>query len=529
MNKKVITLTALATLMSCVQSCHKDQLPVAPNVVITPENINQLQTVFGKALSKALKSDAELREFLKMESLKKFDLDNDILYQMVKDVSISNGETFHDKLTHYITATDLSSIENQLPLLTIFVPSLPSGFSPQTWQTSQEIPKVAVQKLGDSRVPFYNEDGVEAFIQPGDIPGFPLIAIKQSERVMTSKSGDTSSETFFQNAAFSFNFTASTFDGIHPGSEETQRRKMQEAHSAKVLQAKENKPDPSKTNRLAWSYLMASRVERAYQIDRANSGFEWQRDYVYYGITPSVPKGKLLSNFRENIQGMKINNQGIQRMSGYSGDPTLPVVGNMSNGYPVWLDGNYEFLIVLLNNPKDGTPAQRNIRFGARPQDLYSVNYTSVGGGGYYRVDSITPLDFYPFYSIAAWDLQNFGTAWIYHVFEENQTVTTTQQETVSTTYAANFEFDPTFLGFIKGGAKFGASASTNNQKVVTIQYTTGSTDLGEQTAYFYDPIIVGTVPAYGSGAYNTFDLYTGYVTFDIQPLSVVDSENSIP
>lgn len=403
MNKKIITLTALATLMSCMQSCKKDQLPVSPNAVIVPENINQLQTVFGKALSKALKSDVELREFLKKESLKKFDLDNDILYQMVKDVSISNGETFHDKLTHYITATDLLAIENQLPLLTIFVPSLPSGFSPQTWQASQEIPKVAVQRLGDSRVPFYNEDGVEAFVQPGDIPGFPLIAIKQSERVMTRKNGDSSSETFFQNTGFSFSFTAPTFDRLHPGSEEIQRRKMQEAHSAKALQAKENKSDPSKNNRLAWSYLMASRVERAYQIDIANPGFEWQRDYVYYGITPSVPKGKLLSNFRENIQGMKINNQGIQRMSGYSGDPTLPVVGNVSYGQPIWLDGNYEFLIVLLNNPKDGSPAQRNIRFGARPQDLYSVNYSPISNGSaFYRVDSITPLDFYPFYSIAA-------------------------------------------------------------------------------------------------------------------------------
>jgi len=545
MNTKLITLASLATLVSCLLSCNKEQLTVSPNTVVTPEITNQLQMVFGKALSKALAADPEIRKFIQAESLKMFDVDNDVLYQMVKDTPIGKGETLHDRVAHYLTADELVAIEDKMPLLTILVPTLPSGFSPDTWVADQEIPKVAVRKLGDDKVPLYDENGQETVIQPGNIPGFPVVVVKQNERVTVSTNGESKGEPslspFYQNPKFSFSFTASAFDGIHPSAAEVEHRKL-----VSKINIKPKYPNPGANTRLGYYFgngpgIISERAIGAYHVDIANPNYEWQRDYVYYGITPSAPRGRFNDHFRETIQNFQLTNAGIVRMSGYAGDPNSPTVGgNYQYGTSYWTDGAYEFLISVLCNPKDGSTAQKTIRFGASPQVLYYALYNQ--SGNYYQIRQVIPYSFNPSVIVAAWDLQNFGTAWTYHVFEENQTVTTTQQETATTTYAANFEFDPTFLGFIKGGAKFGASAVSVNQKVVTVQYTTGSTDLGEQTAYFYDPIITGVSAAGGGefrgndglyyGSYNTFDLVlggsAGFVSLSVEPYSVIATDNDI-
>ncbi|GAB3635018.1 hypothetical protein GCM10027422_06080 [Hymenobacter arcticus] len=511
---------------------------------MTPEITNQLQVTFGKALSKALAADPEIRKHLQAESLKMFDLDNDVLYQMVKDMPIGKGETLHDRVAHYLTADELVAIEDKMPLLTILVPTLPSGFSPETWQADQEVPKVAVRRLGNNKVPLYDESGQETIIQPGNIPGFPVVVVKQNERVRvnsnTKNAGEFSLSPFYQNQKFSFSFTASAFDGIHHS---TGNNVVGHGSTTK------DNP-PVATNRLGISVGydsntsgVAQKVLNGYHIDMNNPNTQWQRDYVYYGIKPNNPKGRFNDHFRETMRNFRLSNSGIMRMSGDPDDPTTPQVGSYSFAGPViWTDGQFEFMISILCNPKDGTLPQKTFRFGASPTTLYNISYSK--SGFYYTVTSVTPrTDFNPNITIAAWDLQNFGTAWTYHVFEENQVVNTTKQETTSTTYAANFEYNASFGAVIKSGAKFGASASTTDQKVVTVQYTTGSTDLGEQTSYFYDPIVLSVNSSYGSefmdnnglyyGAYNIYDLAmggsAGFVSLSVEPVSLIPTENEIP
>jgi len=518
--------------MSGVQSCNKDLSSVAPVSTLTPNKINQLQTVFAKSLGQALKQDPELRAFLQTESLKQFDQDYDILYQMVKDTPINNGETLRERLIHYLPTDELASIEHQLPLLTIFIPTLPSGFSPETWHPAQEVPSIAVRQLNDGKTPLFNAvSGEQTIIEPGVIPGFPTLVVKQNERVVLSTNTPVLGEVtkpFYQNGQFSFQFSAPAYNGIQKSiSTKTSDEKSKAAGSSRVGYDSQSGDG---------TFTMSYRNIQAYNIYTVDPSYQWQRDFVYYNLSPTTPKGRFRDSFRETIRAFRLSNAGIEKISGSSGNPTTPTIGSSNFTTNSWTDGRYEFLIVVLFNPKDGSPPQTNIRFSAKPSEVYDINYqirNLWGSVNYYTVTSVTPKEFHPEIAIAAWDLSNFGTAWTYHVYEENQTVVHTEQQRVSTTYAANFEYDASFGAIVKSGVKFGANASTTNEKTVTLQFTEGSTDLGEKISYFYDPIIVNTTSRYPfSPAYNTYDLPTGgtagNVYLSVEPYSLIPSENYV-
>jgi hypothetical protein len=526
MKRNTLTLGLLVALMGCVQSCNKEQVQVATPASLTPQVTNRLQAVFAKTLSKAIQSDPALRSFLQSESLKQFDMDYDVLYQMVKDAPIANGETFRERLTHYMPAQELAALEQQLPLLTIFIPTLPSGFSPKTWQPDQEIPQIAVRQLNDAKTPLFNgASGEETVIEPDLIPGFPVIVVKQNERVVVN--GGTavlgqSTRSFYQNAQFSFSFSSPAYDGEAP-------------RSAKA-------PASGSTNRVAYDSYATGTLKMsypnvlAYNIDIANPNYQWQRDYVYYGLTPTTSRGRLKDNFRETIRAFRLTEAGITKISGSSGNPTTPTVGSSNFiNTNIWTDGKYEFLITVLFNPKDGSAPQTNIRFGATPSDVYDISYNKSrvwNSFDYYTITGVTPKEFHPEIPIATWDLSNFGTAWTYHVFEENQTVIHTEQQKVTTSYAANFGYDVSAGTDVKIGVKFGANTATTSERTVTLQYTEGSTDLGEKISYFYDPIITSTTSRSPfTPAYNTYDLAlagaASNVFLSVEPYSLIESQNN--
>lgn len=158
-----------------------------------------------------------------------FNKDYDVLYQMVKDQPIENGETFGQRLARYADSeNDLADIERQVPSLTIFIPSLPSGFSAETWNVANEVPVIAVRKLDDGKVPFYDDKGIESVMQPYETPGFPVLVIKQNERVRVTAAGAAVGKgdqlPFYQNQQFSFSFSSPVYDGIHQSSHMASRR-----------------------------------------------------------------------------------------------------------------------------------------------------------------------------------------------------------------------------------------------------------------------------------------------------------------
>lgn len=533
MQTKRYTLGLLCALAAYTQSCTHDTLhDTAPGSTVVTETVNQLQATFAKNLAQAVSKDAALRSFLRTESLKMVDKDNDVVYQLVKDEPIDGGETLRQRLLHYMDESELTSLEQQLPLLTILVPTLPSGFSPQTWDSKGQVPLVAVRKQQNTpsayKVSFFDEHGTEQLMDAGNIPGFPTLVVKQNERITTEQATSTEKEAtrpFLQNQQCSLRFIDNVYDGIHPTSAPLASKASSKAQNKNNLKPSSNPNNTGAAQRTTRAFWFAdgdkalnNRIITAWRIEKSNPNTQWQRDYVYYGISPTTDRGRLQSNIKETIRSFRLSNAGIVRMAGQADDPTAPTVGSTSltnNGaVTAWMDGQYEFLIVVLYNPKDGQPPQTNVRFPVSPAQIYDATYQPGPGffGRFsYVLTSVTPKQLMLNRMLATWDLENFGTAWSYHVLEENQTMTRTEQQVVTTTYAANFSFEPSFAGIVKLGPKFGASAQTVNQRTVSVQYTTGSTDLGEITHYFYDPILVGETP-------NDPISYTEYQTFELAP-----------
>ena len=78
---------------------------------------------FAEVLSKAVYEREDVRAFLKKESLKQFDKNYDVLYELVKEETI-NGKSFRDILVSYSSDKIIREIETNVSLLNILVPKI---------------------------------------------------------------------------------------------------------------------------------------------------------------------------------------------------------------------------------------------------------------------------------------------------------------------------------------------------------------------------------------------------------------------
>ncbi|WP_299284513.1 hypothetical protein [uncultured Mucilaginibacter sp.] len=506
MKKSTLLSIFVCVCLFLVQSCKKDltsKSSISENAISGNSEVNKLQITFANILAKAVKNDAPLRSFLKEESLKQFDNDHDILYQMVKDKKINNLETLHEKLIRFASSkAELETIEQKLPLLTIFVPTL-VNFSPESWNADTEVPVVAATNALNKGFSFYDNQGKEVAIAPNEIPAFPLVLIKLNERVVVgsnttstskaSSSTNSKSPIVYNDGSLVLSFADEAFDNIN----------------SKVIT---DKVKPSRVTD-------ASGID-AVNINAYNSGTDWQRDYVYYGITPSQPVGQFKNNYSEFITSMKFSTNAISKMSDQDGDPRSTdgqMIGRpSSNGY-FWTEGNYEFTITVLINSKNGIGNDLSKVISVKPTDLYDVQGKLRQEFAYYfyQVTSITPKEYHPNVELVPWDLQNYGTAWKFVVYENDNAQEVTQSYENTTTYATNFELTAPFN---KVGTKFGASATTTEKRTYSVKTTLNSDFIGEATLSFDQPIIISN----NNGSYTTREITTGnLLSMSIEPKKV--------
>lgn len=518
MKKKLIILYSFAFLSIVSQSCKKDVDREDEKKKLSSADLksNSAQTKFAVILAKAVSQDQGLRSFLKQESVKQFDKDYDVLYQMIRDEKVDGIATVREKLIHYGgSVQQLDSIEAELPLLTIFIPTLPE-FSPEKWNPVTEIPLVAAANIGENNISLYSGSGDKVVLEPNQIPGGPVLVIKQNERLVVN--GDVSSranirvqtESTDRNIAFrkgnlSFAFANEVFDGVN--------------------------------KKVTTERIVSSTDIDPVNIEAYNSGNEWQRDYVYYGLTSSNLKGELKRNYCEYITSFKFltpNALGIiadqeedpranyQFQNGHAGKRDISV--------PMWTEGNFEFWITVLVNARNGTGSQNVYVMSARPSDLFDVQYklvkhTKVGPMNFelhqYEITSINPIDFNPNIRLVPWDLENYGTAWKFIVYEKDNAQTETKTYENETTYAANFGVE--FGATAKLGLKFGASATTRNKITHSVATTLTSDFLGEAVVTFDQPIITGTfLDPSGSRKYKTFEMPSGNIySISIEPKNI--------
>jgi len=430
----------LAAVVFMTISCQQDEQESILTPVVTT-NSDKLKLEFGKSLTTALASEPLVRSFLKQEAMKMMDGDFDIVYALVKNERLSNNKTLEQTLSGYFGGLDkLRKIEESLPLLTIFIPSLPeNSFSAEKWNPETEVPFVAIRLNTSNDGPIISPEGEEYILDAELIPSYPVVVIKENERMtVTGVNGfkEANGTRSFSSGSRSYKFVDDVFDN--------------------ALQAKKKE-----TLRIVQDYQIDQKLHDAFSLYSSVDG--WHRDYIYYNITPSNPNGPFRYDFVETITHFNIVGDAraiYNVIADQTGDPRIKE-GKKSSG---WTEGSFEIRAHVLVQAKNGTGSSISNATYVTGPNLFNVTYRVEKRGtwpfryDYYIINTVTARPQNTNISIVNWDLNRYASAFRVDIEESDNTevVTISSSETVK--FASNFEFNPSFGTDIKLGLKFGAS-----------------------------------------------------------------------
>lgn len=451
---------------------------------------SNLKREFGKALMVSLNESKSLRDLIKNKSLEMFDNDYEVLYEMIKNEKLENGLTLRESLLKNIGSENkLLQIEINNPALTILVPELPeNSFSAKLWNTDKEIPKVAIVLNTSNDVPIINQDGTEEIIEAKYTPGFPIIVIKDNERVIVAKSkefGKLKTRSLKNGNSIEFKFLDNCFDKT-----KNSKKGMMRTVASNIL-------DP--------------KIITAYNTYAGANVDGWDRDYIYYGITPTTPKGPFKYDFQESIKSFSLQGNptaAYNKIADQTNDPKLLILGSSA-----WTGGNFEFKVRIIVNAKNGVGSEIIKYFNATPNDLFVVQSTKVLGNLYaYSIKSLKqmPLNI----PIFNWDLDQYASTIKIEIEEVDLTETTVLTDTRTVKFATNFNIEGTLL---KVGLKFGASLEQTTTHTVQKTFTQGNDQLGDVIVNFADKIIIGQM---GSD-YTTREYNSGLYSISVEPMRV--------
>ena len=265
----------------------------------------------------------------------------------------------------------------------------------------------------------------------------------------------------------------------------------------------------------------------------------WQRDNIYYGLSPAISKGSINGNFREYITSFRMTGDPKLAYNSISinsspGDPEPGKVSDYRLGTSSgWTDGGFEFRVYVFYGSQSSADGLSTIRaFNANPSDLFELKYTGYSRGNwpfkkaYIRTEivatkNINLLDpkFDTNLEIITWDLSNYSNRWKF-VFEEVDIPTKNQKtETFGSKFNTNFELNAAAGGLLeKIGLKFGASYEQTKSNTYFVEWTTQSNGLGDSNVPFMDNV-VNKNPLTNQFEPRTYS--TGLVEFGLRPIRV--------
>ena len=281
--KKLSTLLILLMIVSC----YNDRFDTIDYSLSVEDNNNELKkevnlrSEFSLALAKVFAESKDVRELIKKEALKQFDYDYDVLYMLVKDKKIGNNKTLEELLLKYMNKENLLILIQEIPTLTIFVPSLPEeSFSAEKWDIKQEIPFVAY-KNEDNTISYVNSAGIVNTFEEDEIPVFPIVVIKPSERIVLQKGtrNSNSSTVLHAENGINFVFEFDEFDNVT-------------SPQIKTRTSTTTIPD------------LFKKIYDAKKFSDQND--IWQRDYIYYNISKKDGKGVFQKNISECVYSLEL-------------------------------------------------------------------------------------------------------------------------------------------------------------------------------------------------------------------------------
>ncbi len=519
--KVILSICFILSLLSCSSEIMEDNMILEKgNSILTKsmlESVNDLNSNnglykqnFSIALAQAMSESLALRHFIKYEALKMFDKDYDILYYKLRNTLVDGERTFRDLLLPYFNkVSDLDDIESNCPLLTILVTNLPNDiFSAESWNIETESPYVAYIPDGVTYFNYVRSDGSEFHLDKGHLLFSPFVIVKLSDRV--SVSGVTLTKSQDQSVpVYDFCFNLPFFDP-----------NVQDVTKTKAIVSRPKDPmwgDPN-------SYVPQKLVD-AYNIYKTSDG--WQRDYIYYGLSPSKTHGAFSYDFQEAIHSFELiadKGEPSKALFNYLSDsPEDPeLAGIVSEGY-------FEFMFRCYVNGTNGVGNISELTYQVDRNDLFIIQWNQTSGdpttgpAGY--ISSIQPKRVEINLPIFNWDLSQYSSSIKISVEEVDPSGHTLVSEEFSGTVATNFE--ATSAGFEKIGLKFGTSSTqTYKYKLQRVVYHENDA-LGDVTINFGDKFFIDYelynpgIPGLVADQYTTREYSSGMISLDVWPIKV--------
>ena len=389
--------------------------------------------------------------------------------------------------------------------MTIFVPELPeNSFSAEIWDTQSQIPAVAIRLTKSNDVPIINLDGSEEVLESQYIPAFPVIVIKDNERMIVSN--NSNSKNIKTNRVANINgvdykFLDDCFD------------------SSKNLK--------NETSRTVAFASLDSKIVTAYNTYTAVNVDGWQRDYIYYGITPDNPIGPFKYDFQESLRSFRLQGDptaAYDKIADQTGDPYLKFQTLIPRSKAVatisaWAGGNFEFKIRVIVNGKNGIGSEIIKYFSAKVSDLFEYNIVEYSYSRFQRnITGLKTVDLnIPIFN---WDLDQYAASIKIDIEEIDLTETTILTESRSVEFASNFSVEVSaslFKELVKVGLKYGTSQKITATSTVQRTFTQGNDLLGDVIVNFADNVIIGTT----GSTYTTREYNSGLYSITVEPTRV--------
>lgn len=422
-------------------SCKKEEVLVEP--VCEEFDLSLAEELFSKALSCALYEHESLRDFIKSEALKEFDNDYDVFWPYVRNSVVEEGKTFRELILSYVDEPTLVGIEHSIPKLTILVPDWSwvdtNCFSVRSWDTSDPCVGVGFEdNLSDHLV--YGNGAVVQTVSRGVIPSFPVVLVKDNERMKITSANTKSGDLSFDYADPAFRniktkYDVYDYDYILSNSDYTEYGDWVEDRFL------------SDVSISAWNEF----------------GQRWgnaaQRDYIYYGMTKSLSSGLLDRFMRERLLRFRIDPHealGIMSMPD-DDDPEFredDIVRyknsnkldeeNMELGAWDWTSGRFEIRIAITTSCENREVSLFEQTFSLAPSDLFKlskVHIVNEQGTWFhtakwqysYNVNDLQSVWYYPSGTLllnAAWDLSTTSYQFLIDVYEMDADASSTYTET---------------------------------------------------------------------------------------------------
>ena len=528
--KKPLLLCSLLLILftQCTEDNLNDNTEISTpklkdkNSLSLEERNNYLKR-FSEILSKSIYENSNLRKFLKEEALKKFDNDYDILYQIIKNKTI-DGVTFKDLLISNSSEKEISDIEKNIPLLNILIPNIEMfNINASNLDVNDnDIPVIFAK--GDKNIYYFN--GKEDLItSKEEIPSFHSFVVNENntiEKIIIPNSNNNLQSKSINFEEPIITFISSIYDNRFPT-------------ATKIL------------NKISFSDDISNLVRDSYKYFYSDYGDKYQksfqRDYIYYGMTPDSSEGYLNNNIKEEINFLSIN---PNNYFNFSNDPKNPKIRESEftvKRRPVstkeqirrmWSEGEYKFILYNItsnsNNPE-------MLQFSLKPEEIWDFNieYTKNRNGTVFRRSKhtykIDPKKFTPkiinlnetnnkiVLDRWNWDISKESLFRKLKLVQHNESRSYEETETIEQTFVKETKFNSGKAKLKLGPIDFGELPSvninsTNTRKessTITIKGNYGDIELGEINVYFYDPIIIN----------SNYDLYRysfGSVQFSMIP-----------